>query len=65
MKKVILTSATVFAIGFANAQEQTAKGKILIEANTGFGTGVGSTSIGFTSKIQAQIIILVQKVVIL
>lgn len=40
--------------GFASAQEQTAKGKWLIEANTGFGSGglqsaVGNTGIYFQS----------------
>lgn len=50
MKKIILTAAAVFAFGFANAQDQTKEGKILIEANTGFGTQVGSTAIGFTNN---------------
>jgi hypothetical protein len=55
MKKVFLSVAAILAFGFANAQEkasegQTAKGKILVEANTGFGSGVGSTQIGFSSR---------------
>ncbi len=41
MKKVFIAAAALMAFGFANAQEkasgQTAKGKWLIEANTGFG----------------------------
>ncbi|MHC0442286.1 hypothetical protein [Flavobacterium sp. 3-210] len=50
MKKLILAAIAVMAFGFANAQEQTAKGKWLIEANTGFGgnTNVGNT--GFQLK---------------
>lgn len=35
MKKNILTVMTVLGLAFANAQEQTAKGKWIIEANTG------------------------------
>jgi len=50
MKKVILAAIAVMVFGFANAQEQTAKGKYLIEANTGFGAGVGSTSFGLSSS---------------
>lgn len=56
MKKIILTVAAVFAFGFANAQEatsdnggQTAKGNLLIEANTGFAE-TGSTGIYFASQ---------------
>jgi outer membrane protein W len=54
MKKLLLSAVALFAFGFANAQEQTAEGKWLIEANTGFGVsgageGIGSTAIGFTS----------------
>lgn len=49
MKKVILAAVAVFAFGSANAQEQTKKGAILVEANTGFGSNVGSTRLGFTS----------------
>ncbi|WP_289662788.1 hypothetical protein [Flavobacterium panacagri] len=51
MKKLFLAAIAVMAFGFANAQEQTAKGKWLIEANTGFGTPlVGSTSFGLWSS---------------
>ncbi|PXY39918.1 hypothetical protein DMB65_15490 [Flavobacterium cheongpyeongense] len=50
MKKIILSAIAVMAFGFANAQEQTAKGKWLIEANTGFGNGVGSTQFGLVSS---------------
>lgn len=50
MKKIILAAIAVMGFGFANAQEQTAKGKWLIEANTGFGNGVGSTSFGLWSQ---------------
>lgn len=42
----------IFAFTFANAQakdDQVSKGKWLIEANTGFGQNVGSTSIYFSS----------------
>jgi outer membrane protein W len=49
MKKIILSAIAVMAFGFANAQEQTAKGKWLIEANTGFGAGVGSTQFALSS----------------
>lgn len=49
MKKLILTIAAVFALGIANGQEQTAKGKLLVEVNTGFGEGVGGTGLQFTS----------------
>jgi len=41
MKKIILSMVAVLAFGFANAQEQTKKGKWLVEANTSFG-GFGS-----------------------
>jgi hypothetical protein len=61
MKKIILTVAAVFAFGFANAQDkadnggQTAKGKWLIEANTGFGAIVGAnTSLGYSSQGDAK-----------
>ena len=51
MKKIILSAIAVMAFGFANAQEQTAKGKWLIEANTGFGGElVGSTQFGLMSE---------------
>ncbi|HJS00327.1 MAG TPA: hypothetical protein VJ780_05265 [Flavobacterium sp.] len=61
MKKIILTVAALFAIGFANAQNmknssgggQTSEGKWLIEANTGFGGGTlahsANTSFGLVS----------------
>jgi len=57
MKKKLLTAMAVFAFTISNAQEQTsnaqnqiAKGKWLVEVNTGFGSGVGSTSFGLTSS---------------
>ncbi|HEU0125495.1 hypothetical protein [Flavobacterium sp.] len=50
MKKIVLAAIAVMAFGFANAQEQTAKGKWLIEANTGFGAATGNTSFGLTSR---------------
>ena len=50
MKKLLLSTIAIISFCFANAQEQTAKGKWLIEANTGFGSGVGSTQIGFNSE---------------
>ena len=59
MKKIILSVAALFAFGFASAQEaatttggggQTAAGKWLIEANTGFGAAhAAETSFGLTS----------------
>jgi len=59
MKKLILSAAALFAFGFANAQEaktttggggQTAEGKWLIEANTGFGGAHSAdTSFGLNS----------------
>lgn len=49
MKKIILSAIAVLTFGFANAQEQTKKGKWLVEANTGFGSGVGTTSFGLSS----------------
>ncbi len=49
MKKLILTAAAVFAFGFANAQDKTKKGDLLVEVNTGFGKGVGNTSLSFNS----------------
>ncbi len=55
MKKIILTVAAVFAFGFANAQDkkessgnQTSKGKLLIEANTG-NAMLGNTGFYFAS----------------
>ncbi len=59
MKRIVLTLAAVFAFGFANAQDaqstanagQTAKGKWLIEANTGFGAAHSAdTSFGLRSE---------------
>jgi Outer membrane protein beta-barrel domain len=47
MKKVILSMVALATFGFASAQEQTAKGKWLIEANTGLGRGLGLTAITF------------------
>lgn len=51
MKKLMYVIMAVCSFGLANAQEktdnsqdQTNKGKWLIEANTGFGNGLGSTS---------------------
>lgn len=51
MKKVILTVLAVTTLGFTNAQDkngnadgQTLKGKWLIEANTNFGTPMGSNT---------------------
>jgi Outer membrane protein beta-barrel domain len=49
MKKLLLTAAAVFAFGFANAQEQVAKGKWLVEANTG-NAMLGTTGIYFASS---------------
>ncbi|MFC6096752.1 hypothetical protein ACFPVY_08835 [Flavobacterium qiangtangense] len=56
MKKLILSVSAVFAFGFANAQDktdnggQTAKGKWLIEANTGFGAAHSAdTAFGLSS----------------
>ncbi|MDR6846586.1 hypothetical protein [Flavobacterium granuli] len=51
MKKIILSAVAVLAFGFTNAQEQTKKGKWLIEANTNFGaTTVGNTSFQLASS---------------
>jgi hypothetical protein len=51
MKKVILSMVALATFGFASAQEQTAKGKWLIEANTGFGgQNVGSTGFSLSSS---------------
>ncbi|MEY4038163.1 MAG: hypothetical protein RIR67_473, partial [Bacteroidota bacterium] len=52
MKKIILTLTTIVTSVFCNAQDsktmsdgsQTAEGKWLIEANTNFGTPVGSNT---------------------
>lgn len=48
-RKIILMILAVFAFGFVNAQEQTAKGKWLIEANTG-NAMLGSTGFSFSSS---------------
>ena len=48
MKKLLLTAAALFTFGFASAQEQTGKGKWLIEANTG-NAMLGTTGFYFTS----------------
>lgn len=57
MKKIILTAAAMLVFMFSNAQDmknssgggQTAKGKWLIEANTG-NAMIGSTSFSFSSS---------------
>lgn len=50
MKKIVFAALAVLTFGFANAQEQTAKGKWLIETNTGFGaTNVGNTGFHLSS----------------
>ncbi|WP_433833342.1 hypothetical protein [Flavobacterium anhuiense] len=50
MKKIVFAALAVLGFTFANAQEQTAKGKWLIEANTGFGAvNVGNTSFQLSS----------------
>lgn len=49
MKKLLLAVVALFAYGFANAQVE--KGKILLEANTGFGgNNVGSTGFYLDSQ---------------
>lgn len=51
MKKIFLSMLAVLAFGVANAQEQTKKGKWLVEANTNFGaTQVGNTSFQLASS---------------
>ncbi|KAF2330236.1 outer membrane beta-barrel protein [Flavobacterium daemonense] len=50
MKKIILGAIAVMTFGFANAQEQTAKGKWLIEANTAFGAQTGNTAFSLSSS---------------
>src|SRR6478736_5729572 len=56
MKKLILSAIAVMVFGFANAQEQTKKGKWLVEANTNFGaTAVGNTSFQLASFTGASI----------
>jgi len=51
MKKLVLSAIAVMVFGFANAQEQTKKGKWLVEANTNFGaTTVGNTSFQLASS---------------
>jgi hypothetical protein len=49
MKKLILSAVALLTFGFSNAQEQTAKGKILIEANTGSAM-IGTTSLTYASQ---------------
>lgn len=49
MKKIVLAAIAVMTFGWVNAQEQTAKGKWLIEANTAFGAGTGNTAFSLTS----------------
>jgi hypothetical protein len=48
MKKIIFAAAAVFAFGVSSAQMK--KGDLMLEANTGFGSGVGSTAFGFSSE---------------
>jgi hypothetical protein len=50
MKKLFLTGIAILGSALVQAQEQTAKGKFLIEANTGFGNGVGSTAFYLNSQ---------------
>ena len=52
MKKIIFAAAAVLAFGFANAQDQTKKGKWLVEANTNFGATqqAGNTSFQLWSE---------------
>ncbi|MDA6069427.1 hypothetical protein NJT12_07335 [Flavobacterium sp. AC] len=51
MIKNILAAIAVMTIGFASAQEQTKKGKYLIEGNTSFGaTGTGNTGFALRSE---------------
>ncbi|WDF62699.1 hypothetical protein [Flavobacterium sp. KACC 22763] len=51
MKKIVLAAIAVMTFGWANAQEQTAKGKWLIETNTSFGaTNVGNTGFSLRSE---------------
>lgn len=51
MKKIILAAIAVMTVGFASAQEQTKKGKYLIEGNTSFGaTGTGNTGFALSSE---------------
>lgn len=47
MKKIVLAAIAVMTFGWANAQEQTVKGKWLIEANTGFGGDVNTGNTSF------------------
>ena len=52
MKKITLSIIALLAVAFCNAQAkdgQLDKGSWLIEANTGFGQGVGSTGFYFSS----------------
>lgn len=51
MKKIILAAIAVMTVGFASAQEQTKKGKYLIEGNTSFGaTGTGNTGFALSTE---------------
>jgi hypothetical protein len=52
MKKRVVTIVALFIVGLANAQtnDQTEKGNVLIETNTGFGSEVGKTSFGYISR---------------
>lgn len=51
MKKIIVAAIAVMTFGFVNAQEQTAKGKWLVEANTAFGTtNVGNTGFHLSTE---------------
>lgn len=51
MKKIILAAIAVMTVGFASAQEQTKKGKYLIEGNTSFGgNGLGNTGFALSSE---------------
>lgn len=50
MKKIVLAAIAVLTFGWANAQEQTAEGKWLIETNTSFGAAqVGNTGFSLWS----------------
>jgi len=51
MKKIILAIIAVMTVGLVSAQEQTKKGKYLIEGNTSFGaTGTGNTGFALNSE---------------
>lgn len=49
MKKFLFAAFAVFTFGVVSAQEQTAKGKWLVEANTG-NAMLGTTSFSFASQ---------------